>query len=89
MFLTLYEEMKEILECNYISLESSTPIPVFAAEHQWKTENWITNGTELDFFNTTIQQKQYYYASGLLLSSFVEWFILSAYYTSSAELDFW
>ena len=71
--------MTEILECNSISLKSCTPIPVFSAEQwQWASMkerelvywwNWSW------FFNKTIQQKQYYKASSILMSHFVSQFI--------------
>jgi hypothetical protein len=41
--------MTKISGCNSISLKSCTPITDFSAEHQIKTENWITNGIELAF----------------------------------------
>ena len=41
--------MAEISEFNSISLKSCTPIPVFSATHQWKKENWFTDGIELGF----------------------------------------
>ncbi len=40
--------MAEISECNSITLECCAPIPDISAKHQM-TDNWIANGTELDF----------------------------------------
>ena len=41
--------MTEISECNSLSLECCVPIPDISAKHQYKTDTWIANGTELGF----------------------------------------
>ena len=88
-FLHYYHEMTEISECNSISLKSCTSIPVFSATHQWKKENWFTDGIELGFltklFNRNNITKPPVSFSAVLFNDLFR----CPYFTSSAELDLW
>ena len=66
--------------CSYSWYLSQASINDRYLDCQW---NWAW------FFNETIQQNQYQYASGILLRSYHLQFVWSTDFTSSAELDFW